>query len=651
MKGLSVVLFFLSIHISHAQNGFPFGRVSSSDCTLTKYAQDTSASALVLDEFGEAYIENGNDNNLIFVYHTKIKILKRDGIKHGVIEIPLYSSEGRNENVTQITASAFNLEGGGVKETKLESKNIFSEKLNDRWTLQKFAIPGVKIGTVIEFSYQIESPFIYKFRKWKFQSDIPKVRSEYWTTIPANYLYNITLRGFLKLTTNKSELVKSCFHDMADCTRSKYTMEKIPAFVEEDYMTAASNFISAINYELSEIKYFNGRVERFTEEWRDAELKLQRHEDFGDQIKKAKNSIADRVQLIVLGELDSLSKAKKIYDSIKSWYRWNENNGILTEAGIKKAYETKIGNVADINLTLLAALRIAGLNAAPVILSTRENGLPIELHPVISDFNYVLTRLRVGSKNYLLDATDPFQPFGMIPFQCFNGKGRVLEDKTSYWIPLLPQEKAKKVSTLNLKLEKDGYMRGTLSHTYYGYGAMSKRKEIASFNNQLDYLQNLQNQKHNVQLTKSEIQNFDDFSKHLIEKFDVEIKTFDNMDVSNFLFNPFLENRVSTNPFKSSERLYPVDYGIPKDESLTLSLELPEDFEMTEIPNKAALSLPNAGGRYLFSIQISENKIVMNNILNINRTIYTPDEYQYLKELYNRIIQIQSVDLVFQRKQ
>jgi hypothetical protein len=63
-----------------------------------------------------------------------------------------------------------------------------------------------------------------------------------------------------------------------------------------------------------------------------------------------------------------------------------------------------------------------------------------------------------------------------------------------------------------------------------------------------------------------------------------------------------------------------------------------------------ALSLPNAGGRYLFGIQNLGNKVTMNSTLIINRTLYTPEEYHYLKELYNRVIQVQEADWIFKKK-
>lgn len=644
-------LFILFTTSSFSQdNSFPFGQATYRDLDMVLYEKDTSAVAVVLHEFGEAYIEDDNDYNLLFDYHVKMKILKQQGVEEATIIIPLYKSGGSIEKVRSIKASSFNLESGSMRETKLDIKNVLVEKTNKNWDQQKFAIPNVRVGSVIEYQYVLESPFIFNFRTWNFQSDLPKAKSEFWATIPATYTYNTTLKGFLDLSKNDSKVIRDCFYKgLADCTRSKYVMLDVPAFKEEEFMTAKSNFLSAINYELSEVKHFDGRVEKFTKDWKSADLELKTNEKFGLQIKRGKDIVDDHVELALLGETDSLLRAQKIFDFVKGWYTWDEVYGIFSEFGIKKAFDTRKGNVGDINLTLIAALKYAGFNVEPLILSTRANGFPIELHPVITDFNYVIAKLNLGGKTILLDAVDDFMPFGTIPIRCLNGKGRVIGDKQSYWLELKPPVKLKKFTSYNLKLGEDGIIKGTLQNAYYGYEALDKRKEIASFTSEKEYFQNLKDKATGYQILNSEIVNGDDSSKELIENFEVEMEG--DADADYVLFNPFLDQKLKENPFKSSVRVYPVDYGAPIDQSLSISFEYPATFELAELPEKAALVLPNGGGRYLFGIQNLGNKVMVNSLLNISKPLYSSEEYHYLKELYSRMIQVQNSDLVFKRKE
>ncbi len=654
MKNVLVALALCISNVCIAQDhGFPFGQITYRELDVKRYDKDTSAVAVVLNEFGEASIDSDN-NNLLLEYHVVIKILKKAGSAQANFEIPLQKSNGREEKIKDVQASSFNIENGSIKEAKLDSKNIFKEERSKYWNLQKFAIPNVREGSIIDVKYTLESPFTYNFRTWTFQSEIPKVHSEYWATIPGNYTYNISLRGFLTLSKNENELIRDCFTPgggrKADCGRYKWAAKDIPAFVDEEYMTASSNFISAINFELSQIDFFDGRKDKITKEWKDVEQELKTENKFGIQIKRGKDIVDTNVDQLIKGEADPLAKARKIYDFIRYWYRWNDVYGFYSEFGIKKAFDTKIGNVGDINLSLIAALKYAELNVEPMILSTRQNGLVTELYPILSDFNYVVAKLNIGDKVYLLDATDDFVSFGLLPERCLNGKGRVFGEKESYWYDIKPIDKEKTLSVISLTLESSGTMKGSMQYTYVGYEAASRRSKLSRFSSEQEYINDVQKNLHAISIKKFEFQNADDLTKPLVLKLEVEIEAFDNFNGNSFLFNPFLGDRWQSNPFKSSERLYPVDFGAPLEEVIVFSLIYPEEFVIDELPQKVALALPNNGGRFIYDVQQQGNRFSMSQSLLISKTIFTSIEYHYLKELFNRVIQVQQTDLVFTKK-
>lgn len=654
MKYLLLLAGILSSAALFSQDhGFPFGSVTYKDLEMKSYPADTAAIAVVLNEFGEAYIDEGNDNNLSFVYHAKIKILRQEGVRLGTFEVSAYKQDNRTEKVKSVKASSFNYENGTMKESKMDWKDVHTVNENKYWDVTRFALPNVKVGTVIEVMYTVESPFIYKFRNWEFQSEIPKVFSEYWATIPANYKFNISIKGFLKLDKDEGEVIRDCFTPngmKADCGRYKWAMKNIPAFRDEDYMTARSNFLSMINFELSEIHYFDGKVDKVTKDWKAVEGELRSSESFGVQLRKGKSIVDDHVEALITGEPDQLKKAQKIYGFIKEWYRWDNIYGKYSELGIKKAFDKKTGNVGDINLSLIAALKYGGIDTEPLLLSTRSNGLPTELHPVLSDFNYVIAKVNINYKVYLVDATDPYLPFGMIPERCLNGKGRALGEKESYWYEIKTNDRARFISIMNVKLDKNGRLTGTLATTYQGYDAVDKRKDIARAGGKDAYIKTLRSELKEINITTVDIQNENELNLPLIVKLDIEIQCFDDMNASHFLFNPFLIGKWDENPFKSNERLYPVDFGPSLDQTFVLSMEFPDTFQPIDLPQKVGLALPNAGGKYLFNATVDGNKLAINNVLQISRPVFSSNEYHYLKELFARVISNQQTDLFFKRK-
>jgi hypothetical protein len=633
-------------------NGFPFGKATYRELEKKIYEKDSTAEAVVLNEFGETYIDNHNDNNLIFEYHVKIKILKQNASSLANVEIPIRKSDKSTEKLISIKASAFNLENGILKEFPFDPKQVFTENLNKYRDAKKFAIPNVKEGSIIEYQYKLESPFIFNWRSWEFQSELPKAYSEYWTAIPGNYIYNISLRGFLKLSKDESKIVDDCFSpgggNVAQCALSKYAMKDVPAFKAERYMTAQSNFLSSMNFELSELRHFDGRIEKFTKTWKDAEVELATDPKFGIQIKRGKEILDGHIDDVIGSETDPLVKAKKIYNFIRDWYRWNNVYGIFSDLGIKKAFDQKVGNVGDINLSLVAACLYADLDAEPVLISTRENGVPVELYPVITDFNYVIARVNIGDKVFYLDATDDFHPFGLLPDRCLNGRARVMRKTGSLWIDVKPTDRRKETVQLSLKLEKDGIIRGTISIASAGYEGVSLRKKIYGYTNQQDYVNELDTELAAIDIKKFELKNFDELEKPLVRQMEIEMDAFSGTE-QNLLFNPFLFKQWTENPFKANERLFPVDFATPHQYVMIVNMEYDPAFEIVNAIEKVGLALPNGGGNYLFEMQNANNKLTISTSLLIAKSIFPSTEYFHLKELFSRMIQIQNNELIIKR--
>jgi hypothetical protein len=653
-----LVNFFLTSSIltsAQNNNGFPLGNVTVEQLQMKVYPKDSSANAVLLDEFGEAYIDNGGDNNLILEYKAKFKILSKTGLEEANFRIPLYKNGSRKQFIQRITATTYNLSNNSIVTAKLNPKeDVFNTEVSEHWNEVSFTLPSVVVGSVFEVSYKLESPFLFNFWPWKFQSHIPKVKSEYWARIPGNYVYNIAFKGFLQLSLNQSSIVKDCFTPgdgryKAECALYKYMIKDVPAFIEEDFMTAKSNFISSIDYELSEIRFFDGRVEKYTKTWKDVDSELINDETFGKQIRKARNLHEKKVLALVSTITDASQKARAIYEYIKNWYRWNGEYGKYTSQDVKTSFEKQDGNVGDINLALIGALQAAGLNADPVILATRDFGLPHQLFPVISEFNYVVARIE-DSDPVMLDATEDLLPYGMLPERCLNGKGRLISKvvEESRWVDIRPSQKKMKKILLDLTLENDAF-KGLLTITSSGYEAFEKRTKIIDAGSEQAYLQRIQSTLNEIVLSDYKVENFKDPNQPLVETFGFELKV-DQMGAKKLYLIPFLIDRWQNNPFRSNQRLYPVDFGAPVESTFHLTLNFPPQYFIEENLENSAYTLPGNGGRFLLNATSLENKLSVTSIITLNKMVYSSNEYHSLKELFNRIIESQNSQIVFSQK-
>ena len=637
---------------------FPYGEINAAELNLKKYAKDTSAHAFVINEFGVTRLNVMSDNytRVIHEYHVKIKILDEKAFDKGTVEIPFRPS---NSAVTEETVSdikgitTYADDRGDLQTAVLDPSKIVVIKQNKYVSTTKFTMPNLRKGCIIEYQYRFISPYFDRFPNWEFQDDIPKAYSEYEVHIPGFWTYNVSMRGSLKLTKNTSEVEKECYTTRgatADCSFIKYGMADIPAFIEEDYMTSPNNFKSAIYFQAEQYKSpYNGVVNKYTKEWKDVDLMYKRSDYFGAQLRK-RDVFKENILPLIAGKTGELEKAKIVYAFIQKNIKWNKGNGSMSES-IKKTFENHSGDAGDINLALINALRTAGINTEAVLLSTRANGLINRLYPVDDGFNYVIARATIDTTVYLLDATDPLMPFGMIPIKCLNDQGRLMTlDKPSDWVDIKVNQKQSSTSSLDLTMQPNGKLKGTIVTYSAGYEAFDKRTKIKKFNTVDEYVEDMDEKLTKLKVLKYEMTNLDSIDQPLAEKYDVEIDLYDNLNSTRLAFNPVIMDRTVTNPFKLTERNYPVDMGVPSSSRYILNLHFPDGYVIESSPQPVAISLPNRGGSYQNEFTGQGNTFVFSNVFLLNHSIYMPEEYPYLKELYNKIIAAEKAEIVIKKK-
>lgn len=652
---LSALLF--SFFISHAQNS-EFGSFTQEEMDMKKYSKDTSAHAVFLNEYGRLELNEASDEYLKYVehYHARIKIFDKQAFDYATIELLVHADKDVDDEVTDIKGiTTYRDDEGNIKQAELNASQVFKVKENKYWNKVKFTMPNVRNGCIIDFSYTIFSTYWQQLPIWYFQTGIPKMYSEYELHLPAYWRYNASMRGSLKLDKNFAEVERSCFTlhgGSVDCSHLDFAMKDIPAFIEEADMTASNNFKSAVYFELAQFTNpYDYTKHNYSRQWSDVDYELKHSSSFGIQLKR-KDLMKDRITPLIAGINDSLTKAKAIYAYIKKSIKFNEFYGIGTDDGIRKALDSHSGSVADINFALTTALSAAGFDASVVLLSTRDHGMVNKLYPTIEEFDYVICTVDIGGKNYLLDATDPLLSFGMLPIRCLNDEGRVMcLDKPSYWIDLTKTGQ-RETNTYNydLTLQPDGKIKGTITHYSSGYAAYQRRRLIKQYNSVDEYVESLDAKSTRFKILNSEVTNVDSLDNTICEKYDIEIKEYDNTNNARLAFNPFILDQISVNPYKLAERNYPVDIGMPNSDRYTLVLHLPKDYSIETPPQDIGIALPNNGGKFVTNFQADSNSFTFSHIWQLNKSIYSPEEYPYLKELYNKIILTQKGEMILKRK-
>lgn len=652
-----------------------YGDIDISELQMKTYDKDTSAAAVVLGDFGEItikYDEIQRSFHTIFVKHTRVKILKKDGYSWSDHAVDLYHDADIMQKISGVSGTTYNLENGKISKSKLTKDSQFTEKVSDYWDTFKFTMPDVKEGSVIEFRYLMESDYLLTLPVWNFQYSIPVVWSELKISIPEYYTYNRTLTGYDpfyidETTTGKVNLSFTQKENVSDdnftvkneyrtsninytTNNSRMVVKDVPAFKDEPYLTSAENYIMKATYELARVWFPESEERLYTESWETINKKMLENENFGLQLKAPSLFINDKVDEINASTNDPVEKIRKIHEFVKDHMKWNDKNSCYTTLTLRSAFNEKSGNAADINLLLTQMLKKAGLDANPVILSTRSNGLINAQFPILSQFNYIIASVNNSGRLYLLDATDPNCTPDLLPQRCLNGNGLLIDEKGPRWIMLNPEKKYEYTSKADLVLDETGKIEGSITNLRNDYGAYMLRQSMDEQKSEDDFIEELEKDNPGLEFTEYNFLHRKEIYEPMTEEYKVNINGYADLAGDYIYCNPLLTERIKSNPFRLEVRKYPIDFGYPIAQIYNLNLKVPEGYEVQEIPEPLQLSLPGNSASFLYKIEVLENgNLNLINELKINKSVFLYDEYPLIKEFYSKIVQKHAESIVFKR--
>ena len=651
-----------------------FGLVDSKDLTAIPFSAD-SAAAVVLCDFGRSRLKGKNNGfQVIFERVTRIKILTKAGYDQATVEIPLYHRGENQERVTNLRGFTYNLVNGAVEKTKLEASGAFFEKRTANVNVQKFTLPNVRTGAIIEFAYTLSSDFLFNFQDWTFQRDIPVRWSEYRVSIPSFYRYKIIYQSSRDFTVNEAHIGSTTLlvdrklnnsYGMlagqstgsltisAPTEERQWALKDVPALVPEPYMTTAKDYVARLDFELTGEQWPDQPYHDLTGTWAQIDERLLADEYFGGRLGRASllkeqlRDVAARFPIVT-------ERAAAVREAVMAAVRYNGTDRYWALDPPRKAFDAHRGTSADVNLLLIAALRDAGLPAHPLLLSTRDHGHVSKEFPLLERFNYVVALVPLASgKDLLVDATEPLLPCGVLPERCLNQAGRLIMKNPAEgrWVDLSPTQRHVHYQQIALTLDAQGGLTGKVHEERGGYAGTDARLDLAS-QGEKKYLASLAQRHEGWTIPASKLGQVDALDKPLLLDYDVaQPATGSDAPGSTFYLSPLSDFGPRQNPFRRPNRTFAVDFGVAQEEILMITLTLPAGYELAEVPASALVSLPNEGGRFVYSVSVAgPGRVQLTSRLSLRDTVYPADAYASLRELYRLLMARQSEKLIIQKK-
>lgn len=643
---------------------YKFEKLTPADFAINANAVDSAANAVVMADVGNSSFEGNTKNwfSLIYNHRQRIKILNKNGLDAATFAIYLYYASGAEEKLDKLKAVTYNIENGLITETKLDAASIFKDKMSKEYNATKFTMPAVKVGSIIDVEYTINSDFFRHLQPWSFQGSYPRLWSEYTVDLPDFFNYVVLFQGYQNLfdktiksnsasysiTNQGGTQQSSMFRINAAVTSTRWMMENVPALKQEPFTTSLSNHISKLDFQLSQYRFPDQPVEEKMPNWFKVSEAMMKDDEFGGHLNDVNGWLNDDMKMITAGAQTNLEKAKKIYAYIRDHFTCTNYDRYYMSNPLKTTFKSKSGNIADINLLLTTMLIHEKINALPIILSTRGNGFTHPIYPLMNRFNYVICRVDIDGTQYNLDAGVPRLGFGKLDADCYNGPARIIDKEvatpTFFQADSLKETKFSSIFIIN---DDKGKWVGSFSSQLGNYESLNLRNRIKKSGKD-EFDKKLKSQMPtDVEIENIALDSLEQFDYPITLKYDFNL----NGNTEDILyFNPMMSEGYKENMFKATKRLYPVEMPYTTDEMLVVNIEAPVGYMVDEVPKSVRVNLNEDDGSFEYLLSKNDSSVIIRSHIKIKKANFPTDDYQTLRDFFAYVVKKQSEQIVFKKK-
>jgi hypothetical protein len=633
-----------------------FGKPTKEEMQMTVYEADPQAEAVVLCRLTDVEYTVQFTSYLVD-YHEKfrIKVLKPSGSRYAKVVIPYQKnmSAGNNvsgtkltamslpkpggnsnsyfegegvsmteevfgtdgdESVESIKATAFNLEGSKVVKTTMKKSDIVKTKIDDHNYLVEFTVPNVKEGTVIEYEYSIHSQIFWQLRDWHAQCEIPVVYAKLDMNIPNFLIFNIEDHGTQRLTYTctvgtikyKVESDPLANQEWVNTNHYIYEGRDLEGLPKDDFVFNAQDHWAGITTELKQYRLRGMSQMDYAKTWEQIDEMILTSDDLGQHLNDH-SPLANELKAAKVADITDLSeRVASVYKLVMSKVKWNGKYGLspeLTSETLKKGS----GSNADINLLLIQSLHDAGLNAAPVMLRTRDLGmLPYNFPSIRKLSTFIVGVIMPSGSNLYLDASNKNGWLNLLPEVMLTDRARLVQKgKKSQWVNLQKIGRSEKNTVINATLAADGTLTGRQTSRNEG----------------------------------GEVEESDFTQKGEVADGQISICPF-----------PEKGGYRIENPFTAETRRLPVEFPRIASNRIVINISLPNGYAMEGEPRNTLVTTPDKGIEGRIHTTCSDGRIQMSCQFRVNKLSHPVKDYADLRSIFDMLSKYTSEQLIIKKK-
>ncbi len=517
--------------------------------------------------------------------YVRIKILTEEGRKYADVEIP-FSKE--SDSVVGIHARTIKPDGSIVDfDGKVFEKPLVKAR-GLRVLAKTFTLPGVEVGSIIEYFYTDDLSELYIYDSHWILSEELFTRNARFSLKPYKSDYvPVNLRWSWQGLPAGEAPKEGPDHVI------RMDASNIPAFQVEDHMPPENEMKVRVDF-----IYDEELPERDADAfWR--KVGKKRNGQLESFVGKRK-AMEEAVAQIVSPSDPPAVKLRKIYDRVQQ-IRNTSYEVQKTEQEAKRGKEKAAENVEEVwkrgygdgvQLTwlYLALVRAAGFEAYGCWVSGRSQYFftPKTMQSGKLDANVVL--VKVDGKDVYFDPGAEFTPYGMLTWAETGTPGLRLDKDGGTWIQTsLPASGESSVERVaNLKLSDTGDLEGKLTVTFTGLQAMYQRLGVrhADDTERKKFLEDQMKQQI-PSAAEADLTNKPDWNSSetpLVAEFDLKIQGWASSAGRRAVFPVGLFSEVEKHMFEHANRVQPIYFDYPYQKVDDVTVELPLGWQVGSVP-------------------------------------------------------------------
>ena len=637
---------------------------------MTVYAADPDADAVVLCRLTDVeYTIQENGYLVDYREKCRIKVLKPSGARYAKVVIPYQvnmshgsklgglrfsmfanqlsaarssdfgydggsmTSEAMgdysDESIEDLKATAFNLQGSKVVKTTLKKSDIVKKEIDEQNCQLEFTLPDVKEGTVIEYEYTNHSELFWLLHDWFAQREIPVVYAKLDMNIPSYLLFNMEEHGIQRLKctcTNgvvRYKLISDPMANPVSAVSNHYICigRDLMAMPKDDYVYCTKDYWAGVTAELKRYRLRGTMEMDYARTWEQIDQMILDDDDLGKQLNEHSPLKALLQEQKIEEIANKNERVAAVYQLVMSKVKWDGTYKMRPER-TSETLSKGIGSNADINLLLIQSLNDVGLNAAPVVLRTRDEGqLPFNFPSLQKLSSFVVGIVTDAGKNIYIDASSKNGYLNVLPENLLVERARlVLKNNRSLWVDLQKSTKSQKSTIIDAVLTPDGVMKGKQTIRYEGLAAMKYREE----------------------------KGIDGFGPDVTDSSEFTLQG--QVADGTITICPF-PNPMTENPFKAEKRKMPVEFPSAGVNRVVVNITLPEGYTLQGDPKNTTIVSPDKGLEGRYQTSVSGGKVMLSCQFSINKLVHSEKSYDDLRQIFNLFSQYNTEPLTFKKVQ